>query len=94
MYTNLFTGLVKGNNYENVATLIECELIPQFQKQRGWKGWRLVINQDSNKLAFLTYWYSKEDFLTLAESGLFQEQLSKIYPLIDHSSKQDFFHLN
>lgn len=94
MYTNLITGLVKGNNYENVATLIEYELIPQFQKQRGWKGWRLVINQDNHKLAFLTYWYSKEDFLTLAESGLLQEELGKIYPLIDHSSKQDFFYLN
>ncbi|MFX0208789.1 MAG: hypothetical protein ACFFDT_22595 [Candidatus Hodarchaeota archaeon] len=94
MYTNLFTGLVKDNNYENVATLIEHELIPQFQKQQGWKGWRLVINQDNNKLAFLTYWYSKEDFLALAESGLLQEQLGKIYPLIDHSSKRDFFDLN
>ncbi|MFX1507529.1 MAG: hypothetical protein ACFFDC_15705 [Promethearchaeota archaeon] len=94
MYTNLFTGLVKGDNSENLATLIEGELIPQLQKHRGWKGWRLVINQDNNKLAFLTYWYSKEDFLTLAESGLFQEQLGKIYPLIDHSSKQNFFNLN
>ena len=52
MYTNLFTGLVKGENSENVANLIEYELIPLFQKQRGWEGWRLVINQDNNKLAF------------------------------------------
>jgi hypothetical protein len=94
MYTNLFTGLVKGDNYENLATLIECELIPQFQKQRGWKGWRLVINQDNNKLSFLTYWHSKEDAAKLANSGLLQEQLSKIYPLIDQSSKRNFFDLN
>jgi hypothetical protein len=94
MYTNLFTGLVKGDNYENLATLIECELIPQFQKQRGWKGWRLVINQDNNKLAFLTYWHSKEDAIQVANSGLLQEQLGKIYPLIDQASKQNIFDLN
>lgn len=94
MFTNLFTGLVKGNNSENVATLIECELIPLFQKQRGWEGWRLVINQDNNQLAFLTYWHSKEDAIRVAKSGLLQEQLGKIYPLIDQSSKRNFFDLN
>ena len=67
MYTRLLYGRVKDNNSEKLATLIECEIIPSFQKQQGWEGWRLVINQDLNKLAFLTYWHTKEDAIKVAK---------------------------
>ncbi|MFW9906071.1 MAG: hypothetical protein ACFFFH_17240, partial [Candidatus Thorarchaeota archaeon] len=77
----------KSNNSENLVTFNECELIPLFQKQRGWEGWRPVNDQDNNKLAFLTYWYSKEDTIKVTESGLLKDQLRKIYLLMDQSSK-------
>ncbi|UCG04577.1 MAG: hypothetical protein JSW11_11465 [Candidatus Heimdallarchaeota archaeon] len=94
MYTNLFTGLIKGENTENVATLIECEIIPLFQEQQGWEGWRLVINQDNNKLSFLTYWQSKEDAIKVSKSGVFKEQLSKMSPLMVKQSNWNSFELN
>lgn len=94
MYSTLFTGLIEGNNSENVTTLIECEVIPLFQKQQGWEGWRLVINQDNNKLAFLTYWHTKEDAIKVAKSGVIKEQLNKIFPLMVKPSSWNIFELN
>ncbi|MFX0124477.1 MAG: hypothetical protein ACFFAE_12615 [Candidatus Hodarchaeota archaeon] len=94
MYTNLFYGLIKGNNSEKIATLIECEIVPSFQKQQGWEGWRLVINQENNKLSFLTYWHTKEDVFKATKSGVLKEQLNKLSPLLVKPSDRDIFELN
>ncbi len=91
MYTNLFYGIIKDNNTEKLATLIEQELIPSFQKQHGWKGWRLVINQDSKKLALLTYWHTKEDAIKVAKSGVIQGQLNKLFPLLAKTFNPNIF---
>ncbi|MHA2224588.1 MAG: hypothetical protein ACXAC8_05260 [Candidatus Hodarchaeales archaeon] len=82
MYSNLLYGIIKENHAEKLATLIECEIIPSVRKQRGWEGWRLVINQDKNKLALRINWHTKEDAFKAAESEVFKQQFSKIYPLL------------
>lgn len=91
MYTSLLYSLIKGNNAEKLATLIESDIIPSFKKQRGWEGWRLVINQDNNKLALLTYWSTKEDVINVGKSGIIKEQLSKIFPFMTTKPNLKFF---
>lgn len=91
MYTSLLYGLIKGNHSEKLATLIESDIIPSFKKQRGWEGWRLVINQDNNKLSLLTYWHTKEDAIKVGKSGIIKEQLSKMFPFLETKPNLNFF---
>ena len=94
MFTSLLYGNIKDENSEQLASLIECEVIPSLQNQRGYEGWRLVINQDFNKLALLIYWHTKEDAIKVAKSGVIKNQLNKLLPLLANKPNLKFFELN
>lgn len=94
MYTRLLYDRVKDNTSEKLAILIEDEIIPSFQKQGGWEGWRLVINQDTKKLALILNWQSKDDAIKVAQSGLIKEHLNKIIPLLATQPNLNFIEPN
>ncbi|UCE14094.1 MAG: hypothetical protein JSV04_02685 [Candidatus Heimdallarchaeota archaeon] len=94
MYTSLLYGYIKEKTSKTLASLIECELIPSLQTQRGYEGWRLVINQDYNKLALHIYWHTKEDAIKVSKSGVIRDQLDKIIPLLANKPNLKFFDLN
>ena len=75
MYARVITVPTKPGVMDDVVSLYERSVIPVMEKQAGYKGFKLMGNEDVNVGISMTFWETEADMLAGEASGYLQEVL-------------------
>ena len=82
MYDRIVASKFKPEKLDEATKIMRESIIPAQKKQKGWKGTRVLIDQEKNKITALISWNTKEDAQKVAQEGFMKKQMAKISPYL------------
>ena len=91
MYARQTTFIIKRDKNEEAVSIYKNKVVPEAEKQKGFKGALFLSNKNNSKFISLTLWESIDDAVENVKSGYFQAQLDKFDEIVvDTPEKEDF----
>ena len=82
MYDRIVTSKFKPEELDEATKIMRESIIPAQKEQKGWKGTRVLIDREKNKITALISWNTKEDAQKVAQEGFMKKQMAKISPYL------------
>jgi len=80
MYARIVTAQAKPGALDEIASVYENSIAPAMKKQPGFKGAKLMANEDTNVGVSITFWETEADMLAGEASGYLQKEMAKLGP--------------
>jgi len=79
---------IKGGKKQEVAKILQNELVPVLQKQPGFVGYETLAREtDPNITTSITYWQSKDYADSYYSTPAYTSILDKLRPLLSNEIK-------
>jgi len=82
MFARLVTSEFQVDKTDEVIRVFQENIMPAIKPQEGYRGAYLLIDRKTGKGVVLALWDSEENIIANNESGLYQEQVSKVAPFL------------
>lgn len=78
MYARLTTFHLRIDKAQEAIDIYESSVIPDAEKQNGFRSACFVLNRNAGKFISITMWDSMQDAVDNSKSGYFQRQVDKL----------------
>ena len=78
MFARVTTLYLRKDLIEKAIKVAEESIVPAAKKQEGFRSLDVLLDRESGKVYFITYWESRENIEANQESQYYQEQLLKL----------------
>jgi hypothetical protein len=82
MYDRIVRSKYKPEALDEATKIMRESIIPAQKEQRGWKGTKVLLDHEKNKMTAIISWNTKEDALKVAQEGFMKNQMAKISPYL------------
>ena len=82
MYARVTSVMVQPGKMDESVQTIQDSVVPVMKQQKGFKGYLLLTDSNTNKATAVTLWETEADMVTGENSGFYREQIAKIAKLI------------
>ncbi len=78
MFARVTTLYLRKDLIEKAIKVAEESIVPAAKKQEGFRSLDVLLDRESGKVYFITYWESEEHIEANQKSPYYQEQLMKL----------------
>lgn len=82
MFARQTTFQISRENHAKSVEIYKTQIIPEAEKQKGFKGAYFLCNKNSSKFISLTFWDNFQSAYDNQKSGYFQRQIDKLEDLV------------
>ena len=91
MHARVTIIYVQPDKVDEAVGIARDSILPAAEKQRGFKGIRLLTDPETGKGVSVVLWETEEDLKTSEESGYYREQLAKIADIQSAQPESEVF---
>jgi len=78
MFARVTTVYLRKDLIEKAIKVAKESIVPAAKKQGGFRSLDALLDRESGKVIFITYWESRENLEANEENQYYQEQLMKL----------------
>lgn len=91
MYVQLTRAQYQPGKIDEALAIVRDSILPAARQQKGFKNAYWVIDRETNTGIGISLWETKADVDAIASSGFYQEQVSKVAPLLTASPEREVY---
>jgi heme-degrading monooxygenase HmoA len=93
MYARVVTSQLQPGKKDEWSTIISDSIVPALRQQKGFKGFIMLADTDSDKCIAYSMWETEADLRASETSGFYQEQVAKLKSVLSMPPVREIYEL-
>jgi heme-degrading monooxygenase HmoA len=94
MFARVVMGHFHIGQMDDAVAVFRDSIVPAAQKQKGFKGLRLLTDAKSGRGMVVSFWETEDDLKAGEASGYYQEQVDKVAPMLSQPPVRESYEVS
>ena len=82
MYAQVTAVVLQPGHVEDAISIVRDSILPAAREAKGFSEAYLFVDREANEGLAVSLWESKADVEAVVASGIYQEQVAKLAPVL------------